>query len=75
MINPKIPNFLKFFIYLKNKFGNYRVYHSKFNELIFRVVEAGLNSRIITKKPRWSENDKRRRVEIAEENLEFDIDI
>jgi hypothetical protein len=29
----------------------------------------------MAKKPRWSENDKRRRVEIAGENLELNIDI
>jgi hypothetical protein len=29
----------------------------------------------MAKRPRWSENDKRRRVEIAEENREFDINI
>ena len=36
-----------------------------------KILENGLHSRIMSKRPRLTENSKRRRVEIAEENVDF----
>jgi len=40
-----------------------------------RLLEAGLNSRVMAHRPKLTENSKRRRVEVAEENVQYDNDI
>jgi hypothetical protein len=42
-----------------------------FSVILLFILDAGLRSRIMTKKLRLTENPKHRRVEITEENIKF----